>query len=35
MTLGNDNDLVAIVGNVYWAGWGNQGKGAASPNQRQ
>ena len=30
MTLGNDNDLVAIVGNVEGTGWSNQGKGTAS-----
>ena len=27
MTLGNDNDLVAIVGNVDRTGWSNQAKG--------
>ena len=30
MTPGNDNDSVAIVGNVDGGGWSNQGKGAAS-----
>ena len=30
MTLGNDNDLVAIAGNVDGTGWSNQGKGTAS-----
>ena len=30
MTLGNDNDLVAIVGNVEGTGWSNQGKGTDS-----
>ena len=29
MTLGNDNDLVAIAGNVDRTGWSNQGKGTA------
>ena len=30
MTLGNDNDLVAIVGNVEGTGWSNQDKGTDS-----
>ena len=30
MTLGNDNDLVAIAGNVDRTGWSNQGKGTDS-----
>ena len=30
MTPGNDNDLVAIAGNVDGTGWSNQGKGTAS-----
>ena len=30
MTVGNDNDLVAIAGNVDRTGWSNQGKGTDS-----
>ena len=30
MTAGNDNELVAIAGNVDGTGWSNQGKGTAS-----